>query len=164
MKAEVDGCLSHLCLHVTAFLDDEACHGHQLTLDLRRLEISEISRQNLLDELKDQQVIVQVYVFDTFLGKHQEDLKAHLRWLVGPIDLTVHGIASARVKVVQLLLYFLHCGLPRCPVVAQEASHHLDAEHLKEWLSLLQLCFCQWLGVRQHNGWHCVCYSRSDPR
>lgn len=112
MKAKVDGCFSHLGLHVITFLDNKACHGHQLALDLRRLKISEVSWKRLLDELKDQQVVVQVHVFDPFLCKHQENFKADLGRLVGPINLSVHRIASSRVKVMQLLFYFLHSCLP----------------------------------------------------
>jgi len=56
-----------------------------------------------LDELQDEDVVFQDWVFETFVSELKEDLEAQLGRQIVAVDLTVHGISALGVEVVQLL-------------------------------------------------------------
>lgn len=56
-----------------------------------------------MDELQDEDVVFQDWVFETFVSELKEDLEAQLGRQIVAVDLTVHGISALGVEVVQLL-------------------------------------------------------------
>lgn len=100
MQTEVDGCFAHLCLHITALLEDEADNRQELMLELIGLKVAEESWKSLLEQLQNHQVVVQIDVLDSFLNEQQKDLEADFWWLVASVDLAVHRISAPRVEVV----------------------------------------------------------------
>jgi hypothetical protein len=136
IQTEVDRSFPDLGFQVAGFLQDDAHGWEELSLDLLRTQVPEVSWQGLLNELKYHEVVLQDWVFDAFFGQLEEYLKTDFWGLVVSVDLTVHGVASLGIKIVKLLFNLLDGGLPCRPCLGEEASHNLKAKNFKEWLGL----------------------------
>ena len=113
-----------------------------------RLQISEISRQGLLGEFKEAEVVLKVGILVTLTNELQKDLDGELWGQVASVYLPVHGVPAARVQVVQLLFNLGDGSGSSAPRLRKEASHDLLSKKLEEWFSLLPLCFTKRLRVR----------------
>ena len=89
--------------------------GYQLSLDLVRLEVTEIDRESLLCKLQETQVVLKVRILEAFSDQLEEHFDGELRWQVRPVDLAIHGVTPPRIQVVQLLFNLLNGSGSRRP-------------------------------------------------
>lgn len=105
------------------------------------LDVSEECWKGLLEELKQLDVVLEDWVFDSFNQELQEGLEGELWRNVLSVDLGRHCISPIWIKVMYLLFDLLDRCQSGRPAFGEEAGHNLKAEEIYECLMLLLLLF-----------------------